>query len=273
MGDQQEFGMLLELLSAIEAELGISFSPEEQKKLGEFLKSNPNADPEKIMAAIIALIEKKLHAKLSLEKTKKLKDRCRQSKLLIAREKISPSLGLRKVTEPTEKVILIIRAIERKLFGLKKIKRELTEKERQKAVEDYQKNVKPNDSPIAKANVALLGVLSVGIAGGIQPTVRQSWGNLLNVPNYNPYHGLSAGGSSSDQAERINLSRPFALELQAILNVIHISNVDHSKIEKIMNSPAVTPAPQADEKPVGIDTKSTPIPIPTPFGNPLDPFK
>lgn len=269
--EQQEIGMLFELLDIIEKELGISFSPEEQKKLSEFLKSNPNADPESIMAAIIALIEKKLHAKLSLEKSKKLKDRCRQAKLLIAREKVSPSL--RKVVEPTEKVILIIRAIERKLFGLKKIKRELTEKERQKAVEYYQKNVNPNDSPIDKANVGLLGVLSVGIAGGIQPTVRQSWGNLLNVPNYNPYHGLSAGGSASDQAERINLSRPFALEAQAILNVIRIANVDHSKIEKIMNSPAVTPAPQAEEKPIGIDTKSSPIPIPTPLGNPLDPFK
>ena len=267
MGDQQEFEMLLALLETIEQELGISFTPEEHKKLREYLKNNPNADPQKIMAAIIALIEKKLSAKLSLEKTKKLKDRCRLSKLLIAREKISPSL--RKVAEPTDKVILIIRAIERKIFGLKIIKRELNDKERQTAVNYYQKNVNPNDSPINKANVALLGVLSVGVAGGIRPIVLQSWGNLLNAPNYNPYHGLSAGGSAADQAERINLSRPFALEAQAVLNVIHISNVDHSKIAQIIGAPT----PQAEEKSVGIDTKSTPIPVPTPLGNPLDPFK
>jgi len=265
--EQQEAGMLLELLEIIEKELGIAFTPEEQKKLKEFLKSNPNADPEKIMAEIFLLIEKKLQAKLSLEKTKKLKDRFRLTKLLVNRAKNAAHKSL----TVEERIYLLIRAIEKKLFGVKVIRRELNEKERQKAAEYYQKNANPNDSPIAKANVALLGVVSVGIAGGIKPVVLQSWGNLLNAPSWNPYHGLSGGGAAGDQAARINPMRSADLELQEVINIIHIANVDHNKITKLVNI-AANQAPQPAHNPAP-EIPNTPAPTLKPFGDPKDPFR
>lgn len=277
MTGQQEMEMLLELLNTIEQALGISFSPEEHKRLQNYLSNNPNADPEKIMAEIIAIIERKLLTKLGIEKTKKLKDRCRQSKLLIAREKVSPTL--RKIVTPTEKVILLIRAAEKRLFGLKKIKRELTDQERQKAVDFYNNHVKPEDAPIAKANFALLGVVNTGIAGGIRPIVLQSWGNLLNAPGYNPYHGESAGGAAIDQAERINLSRGnFDLEQRAIINAIQNYSINQPFLEKLMNvqmpqSPDAVSLPRETGTATDNVNHSTPIPVPTPSGNPYDPFQ
>ena len=268
MSEQQEFAALLELLDIIEKELGISFSLEEQKKLQEYLKNNPKADPEQIMAEIIALIEKKLQTKLNVEKTKKLKDRCRLTKLFVERAKNTK----KKILVPIERIILIIREAEKKLFGLKKIRRELTDKERYKAAQYYQNNIKPNDSPVDKANVSLLGVLSVGIAGGIPPTVRQSWGNLLNAPGYNPYHGESGGGAAIDQAERINLGRGnFDLEQKAIINAIQNYSVNQPLLESLMNMQLKNQSLEQSAT-TNTQTSSTPTPVLSPLKNPYDPF-
>jgi len=267
MAERQEFAMLLELLHIIEKELGIAFSPEDHKKLGEFLKNNPNADPEKIITAIITLIERKLQARLNIEKTNKLKDQCRKSRLLMEREKFAKEKKLEPIIEVIDR---IIRVAEEKLFQVKAIKRLLNDRERQQAEQYFQNNTNQNDSIIAKANTALLAVVNVGIAGGIRTVVLQSWGNLLNVPGYNPYRGESAGGSAVDQGYRINLGRDRRLEEKAIINAIQNNSLNQPLLEKLMNANLKNPALQtgSDTSPTSTST----IPTLSPLKNPYDPF-
>lgn len=259
--------MLMELLENLEMELGIEFSPQEFKQIQELLKKNPNASPDEILNEIFLIIEKKLKSKLEVEKKERLKKRFRFEKLFELREKHikllkkQPQNPLKKHDDKATKKI--IDAAEKKLLKEKKIKKPLNDQQKDKAENYYKKNTSPSDSPEMKANVALLGVVSVGVAGGIRPVVLQNWGNLLNVPDRNPFHGES----TLDQGNKIDFQRgdSLGLESRAVLNIINTGNIDSSfmhKVEKVfVENTSNTSSNTVNSKPPELKPK-----------NPLDPY-
>lgn len=281
----EEQMMLMELLEGLENELGIEFSPQEFKQIQELLKNNPNASPDEILNEIFLIIEKKLKSKLELEKKERLKKRFKSEKLFELRAKILKIKLLKKqmqnplqktdtnnknnkndkndknITEKDAKKI--VDAAEKKLLKEKKIKKTLDKDQKDKAENYYNKHTKKGDSPLDKANVALLGVVSVGVAGGIRPVVLQNWGNLLNVPDVNPFHG----DSILDQGNKIDFQKgdSLGLESRAILNIINTGNIDTSfmqKVEKVF-------VENSSNAPTNSMSSRTPELKPK---NPLDPY-
>lgn len=219
-----------ELINIVTSELGITFTPQELNIIQLYMRNNPNADPKQVLAQIISVAEKKLQKSLSAEKIKRIKQRCEILKIItppeVRRWKIFATPKQPPSKKLTDKEIKrIIDEAEKKVIGSKKNAKKLTDKEKQKASEYFVKNIKDEDNPVVKANIALLGVIVVGVAGGIRPVVLQNWGNLLNAPDMNPYHGMS----TIDQANRIDFSLggdPLGVECAAILNVIRAGNID-----------------------------------------------
>jgi hypothetical protein len=209
-----------EFLDLLEQELGISLSNQERQLLRDYTRQSPNLTPENILQKVLTIAKQKTE-RLSEEKIKNARKRSENSNLF---KNYLDRLRFKKWTEkkPTltktkDKRLTdkdnenIIKEAEKKLIENKKLRRKLTDGERKKAIDEFKKNINPDDSPLIKANQALLGVLKVGMAGAIRIVVQYSWGNLLNVPDYNPYHGMS----TLDQGDRIDLSRGDALGVEA----------------------------------------------------------
>lgn len=216
-----------EFLDLLEQELGISLSQQDRQLLREYSRQSPNLTPENILQKVLAVAKRK-SATLSEEKIKQARKRGENSNLF---KNYLDHLRLKKwnenkptITKKRDRRLTdkdnenIIKEAEKKLIENKKLRRKLTDGEKKKAIDEFAKNINPDDSPLIKANQALLGVLKVGMAGAIRIVVQYSWGNLLNVPDYNPYHGMS----TLDQGDRIDLSRGDALgtEAHAIINCI-----------------------------------------------------
>lgn len=72
------------------------------------------------------------------------------------------------------------------------------------ALNYFEQNSKPEHSNIDLANIALLGVMSVYIAGAVQPIVRYDWGDLTAAPKLNPFTNPSGGGAVIGQANRLD---------------------------------------------------------------------
>lgn len=227
--DNQQ-ALLQGLIEIVTSELGITFTPQELNIVQQYMRNNPNANPKQILAQIIYIAEQKLQKALTAEKLKSIKRRCEISKIFLPPEEKPWIVFSAKKKRPSKKLTdkelrRIIDEAEKKLNEKIKNAKKLTEQQKQKAAEYLAKNIKDEDNPIVKANIALLGVIVVGVAGGIRPVVIQNWGNLLNVPDMNPYHGTAM----IDQANRIDFSLggdPLGLECAAILNVIKAGNIN-----------------------------------------------
>jgi hypothetical protein len=268
-----EQNFLIELLKIIEIELNFSFSSEEQKILMEYLANNPQADPAKIMAEIVALAEKKLQKKLEQTKIKDLQNKLNKTKLFTIRTRPQPISWLsnkNKIKPPQIKppkkdeefFKRIIKDAEKKLIDERIIKRELDDQQVKDAAKYYQTYAKDEDSPLTKANIALLGVINFRVTGGIRPVVLQSWGNLLNIPDVNPNHG----DATIDAANKLKLTQPdkvIAGELNAISNVLQKGVINSGFIHTLKTELKV-----ADDG--GMGKKR--MPTPSPYGNPMDPF-
>jgi hypothetical protein len=270
---ENEQMMLMELLESIEMELGVEFSPQEFKLIQQYLKNNPNADPKKVLDEIIAIAQRKLSKKIDEEKTKRLQKNCEKSKLFAFRAKQTqtkpiskaPSISTEKKKEEKKlndkEVKRIVDEAE------KKLNRKLNEKQKTKAEEYFKTYVKDSDTPLGKANVALLGVICVGIAGGIRPVVLQNWGNLLNAPDLNPYHGES----TMDQGNKIDFQRgdPLGLEARAVVNIINTGNIDPAVAAKL---DGVVQEQELELKSGSSSGTSRAPSLKPPGSNPLDPF-
>jgi hypothetical protein len=224
------------------------------------------------------VVQKKLNKRLDEEKTRRLQQRCEKSKLFAFRAKQIQSKPLTKappLNQPKKEekkfndkeVKRIVDEAEKKLLDKKVIKRKLDEKEKTKAEEYFKTYERESDTVIGKANIALLGVICVGVAGGIRPVVLQNWGNLVNVPDMNPYHG----DSTLDQGNKIDFQRgdPIGLENDAVGYVISSGNIDHKVAAKLVGMV------QEQESSSPISTATSKAHAPTlkpPGGNPLDPF-
>lgn len=275
---ENEQMMLMELLESIEMELDMEFSPQEFKVIQEYLKNNPNADPKTVLDEILTIAKKKLNKKIDEEKTKKLQKRLENSRLIALRSKQTQTRTITKAppVSPAKKeqkkltdkeVKRIIDEAEKKLLDKKNIKRPLDEKQKTKAEEYFKTYVKDTDTAVGKANVALLGVICVGIAGGIRPVVLQNWGNLLNVPDMNPYHGES----TLDSGNKIDFQRgdPIGLECNAVINVIRAGNIDPmvaAKLDGVVQEQELGPVKSGSTSTGKVPT------LKPPGGNPLDPF-
>lgn len=270
--------MLMELLESIEMELEMEFSPQEFKIIQEYLKNNPNADPKTVLDEVFSIARKKLNRKLDEEKIKRLQKNLLNSRLFVLRDKqqhrvindapLGPAKkDAKKFSDEDAK--RIIDEAEKKLLDKKVIKRKLDDNQKNQAENYFKTNAKGSDTPLGKANTALLGVVLVGIAGGIRPVVLQNWGNLLNVSDMNPYHGEA----TLDQGNKIDFQRgdPMGLECSAVMNIIKTGNIDPGLAARIDG--AVLEHGLASKKNTTSSTGTGRIPsLKPPGSNPLDPF-
>jgi hypothetical protein len=264
---ENEQMMLLELVEIVEKQLNIEFSPSEHKMLFEYMKSNPNADPKKVLGEILTLAEKKLNKKITEESKREIDSRCRSARILERMVKKTSSwmkkvyqAPLKKVEPPKkltdQDIKRIVDAAEKILLNKKILRRPLNEKERPLVAQDLKENTKEADPALDIANRAILGVTKVGIAGGIRVVVLQNLGNPL-VPDYNPMHGTAI----IDQANKIEFSRGDAMgtKCHAVLNIINSGNIDPMFVAKLDG------VVKEAELNVGGSTKSS-APTPTPYG-------
>lgn len=267
---ENEQTMLLELLEIVERQLDIDFSPSEHKTLFEYMKNNPSADPKKILGEILAIAEKKSNKKVTEEKKREIDSRCCNTGILKKMENwFAKTISLNKrplKKEPPKKLTdkdikRIIDAAEKKLLDKKILKPKLDDKGRQKAEQDLKENTKESDPSTDIANRAILGVIKVGIAGGIQVVVLQNLGNPL-IPDVNPLHG----NAMIDQANNVEFSRGDSMgaKCHAVLNIINAGNIDPMFVAKLDG------VVKAEELNVGGAVKSS-LPVPTPYGkNPYE---
>lgn len=112
------------------------------------------------------------------------------------------------------------------LAAAAKLNKEEELKRDKKAMADamnyFQQNSQTQPSNIELANTALLGVMSVYIAGAIKPIVRYDWGDLTSAPKFNPFSNPSGGGAVIGQGDRMEYTYNDSLgtKANAVANLI-----------------------------------------------------
>jgi hypothetical protein len=263
----------LEMLLDNVEELGIKLTQEQRIAFAKYCQTFINSDPEHALEKVLAELERITHKKLQIKKTEeliqKIQTRKKWEKLLAKNheEENKPAPGKQSKSRhfnPDQ---------EKQIFdaAANRINAKLTEKDYQKISEIFNDRITAEASPVTKANAALLGVISVGIAGGVRIVVQYSWGNLLNCPDLNLYHGTAP----IDTANKIDTSYaggdPLGTESRAVLNVLGtgIINPSLAKLLNIDASPTIqdtAPGEQSQDTSKGPSLK--------PFKSPtsIDPF-
>lgn len=120
----------------------------------------------------------------------------------------------------------LIALLEKMLREKNILDHDFSMEEQEKAIElmeevapNYTDDNNPENNPIIKACIALLGVMNVYISGTVQPVIRQRWGNYFAIADYNPYDGGSTGGAEIDAVNRIDetFADPLGTEMAAII--------------------------------------------------------
>jgi hypothetical protein len=259
--------LLLELLEVIEMSLGIEFTPQEHRILLEYLAQNQNANPQAILNQILGVVEKKRAKKISEDELKKIQIKAMQTKMMIEQERKNITFRKKgnRFSEQDEKKI--IKEAEKKLIDDKFLKKPLDEKKFQEAKEYFRNYSGYEESAVFKANIALLGVISVNFTGGVQPVVLYNWGNLLNITDYNNSHGYSAGGAAIDQAARADstFGDSMGTEAKTIVNLIQLGSINDSVLNKV--APQINEAKNLEPSESSTSTSKSSAPKLTPFAD------
>lgn len=207
------------------SEFGISLTKEQRLEFEKYCRAIAQTNPKNAHAEIATTIQKIAHKSLTSAEHTKLANAERRNKWeqMLIREKARELLH----NPPPLTKKQIRRIIARIAAKLKtKFKVKISKELRKKAAEEFQKEVKLGDSPVEKANSALLNVIKVGIAGGVRIVVAYSWGNLLNVPDVDPYHGLAAIDNANRIGSDLNEGDTQGMEFSAIMNVLKIGTIN-----------------------------------------------
>jgi len=249
------------------SEFGISLTREQRLDFENYCRAIAQSNPQNAHAEIATLVQKIAHKALTSEEHTKLANAERRNKWeqMLIREKNREILH----DHPPLTNKQIRRIISRIAAKLKtKFKIKINKELRKKAAEEFQKEVKLGESPVEKANAALLNVINVGIAGGVRIVVAYSWGNLLNVPDVNPYHGLATIDNANRIGSDLNEGDTQGIEFRAIMNVLKTGTInpklatflekkntavdnlakEESSPRSSFTTPALSPTPYIDEK-------------------------
>lgn len=258
------------LLSSIE-DLDIKLTQEQRATFVKYCQTFINTDPqhalEKILAELERITQRKVEIKKAEERIKKDQDRRKWEKLLTKdKEEQKPVLAKAKKQ-------LFEKEQEKQIFdaAATRINIKLNEKQYDEISDIFNEHINDETSPVTKANAALLGVISVAIAGGVRIVVQYSWGNLINYPDLNPYHGTAP----IDAAAKIDTSfaggDPQGTELRAVLNVLS-SGVINPSLAQFLKIDA-NPSAKQDETQEDRGPGKGPAPKPYKSPTSIDPFR
>lgn len=274
-----------EIIVLVESVAGVKLSQEERALFVSMLQNIGSTDPTVIAAAIknaaSRVVKKPLSDAAISAIDNGLKKRSEQSQarsnkwaaLKDESDDKAQSLNTKSGSKPIqwqeklpaaeftkETATLIIAKAEEKLsLPLDKMKRE-------QVVNGFLKGLKPEQSPINIANMALLGVANAAFAGCISVVVLHSWGNPYGIADINREHGLTA----IDQVNRNAAMR------DAVLDILRNREVEPQFMEGIRKQLG---APELDSGASGSGKSSAPkltafqSPLEAmrnPFGTPTD---
>jgi hypothetical protein len=256
-----------DVINLVESVAGVKLTEEQKKNLTNELKNSVTKDPAQAVKDIASTVEK--IAKLSLSSTQleslgtglkssadaRAQAKTRKSKWEVLHEEAEraekTSVKIPGTPTKNNQAELISKKIETPKTLLskdsleiivnkagEKLKLPLNDAQKKSAMDFINNNLKPGESPVEKANIALLGVISAYFTTGLKSIVLVDRGNAYGIIDYNPQHGLS----TLDQPNRADFTfgDPLGVEFRSILNCLHAGNLNIDTIKRIENENGVT---------------------------------
>lgn len=218
----------IEKLMETIAELGIDLTDEERKYFDSYCRELVYANPKLAAEKIISALEKIAKQKLTAQEKSKLAatEKCNKWADLLEKEKNHERPRVRNQAAKPFTICQIKILIK---MAAQRLNIKLSTKQINEVVKDLLHQVKLENTPCAKANAVLLGVIKVVIAGSVRIVLMYNWGNLISAPDV----------TAEDSIAPIELAEPCdqqGIEFQTVLNILAFGALNPNLVAYLENN-------------------------------------